>query len=257
MVPQWRKIMYQTVNIAMTNTIEMSATYKADRDIFGSHQIDAKAIFKTYGGKWVDSGTPTYRVPVEQVEAAKAALEQAGFRVTVDAPVTDKSLTVPDLLVTDLIQLTPAETRLVEEHLQTSVHHAIHLLLAAQNWAWEKTTPQDFESRFPEFVASYKLSPAMAQCAVDYVWQCQELNEPNEADEPGLELLFSHKEDFDEADQQAWAAFMDSCTECAQAASASMNMVVRNCMQRGLPTTEGELCEAMALAHLREWTKGT
>jgi hypothetical protein len=83
-----KNIMYQSVNNSLTNTIEMSATYKADLDIFGSHQIDAKAIFKAHGGKWADSGRPTYRVPVEQVSTAKAALEQAGFRVTVGAPMT-------------------------------------------------------------------------------------------------------------------------------------------------------------------------
>jgi hypothetical protein len=235
--------MDQPVNNALTNTIEMSATYKADLDIFGRHQIDAKAIFKNHGGKWVDSGTPTYRVPVEQVGAAKAALEQAGFRVTVDAAMTD------------LLQFTPAETHLVEEYLQTSVRRATHLLLAAQEWAWENTTTQDFESRFPEFAASYKLNPALAQCAVGYVWRYQELNELNEADKRGLELFFSQKEDWDEADEQVCAAFMDSCMEASEQASASELMVANNLIQRDLPTTEGEMKEAMALAHLREWAR--
>jgi hypothetical protein len=74
--------------------IEVSAIYKADRE--GFHMDDqAEAIFEAYGGKWVEQGTIygsgamhldrnlTYQLPAELVGAAKAALEQAGFRVTI------------------------------------------------------------------------------------------------------------------------------------------------------------------------------
>jgi hypothetical protein len=74
-------------------TIEVSAIYKADQD--GFHLDDkASAIFETHGGKWVDQNTCfggpmhldrtiTYQMAVEQVGAVKLALEQAGFRVTI------------------------------------------------------------------------------------------------------------------------------------------------------------------------------
>jgi hypothetical protein len=81
-------------------TIEVSAIYKADR--VGFHMDDAaNAIFEAHGGEWVDQGTIygcgemhldrnlTYNIPVEQVGAAKAALEQAGFRVTINTVTMD------------------------------------------------------------------------------------------------------------------------------------------------------------------------
>ena len=74
-------------------TIRVSAIYKADQD--GFHLDDkANAIFEAHNGEWLDQNTCyggpmhldrtiTYRLPVEQVGAAKAALEQAGFRVDI------------------------------------------------------------------------------------------------------------------------------------------------------------------------------
>jgi hypothetical protein len=83
----------------LMTTIEVSAIYKADRD--GFHRDDeAKAIFEAHGGEWTDQGTIygcgemhldrnlTYLVSVEQVGTVKAALEAAGFRVTINAPTT-------------------------------------------------------------------------------------------------------------------------------------------------------------------------
>jgi len=84
--------------------VEVSAIYKADQD--GFHLDDkANAIFKAHGGKWVDQNTTygcgpmhldhtiTYQMEVEQVGAVKLALEQAGFRVTIQA------YTIDDLMV--------------------------------------------------------------------------------------------------------------------------------------------------------------
>src|SRR3954470_12754981 len=86
-------------------TIEVSAIYKADQD--GFHLDDkAEAIFQAHKGEWIDQNTfyggpihlnrtITHRLPVEQVGAVKAALEQAGFRVTIQT-----SLSVDDLIET-------------------------------------------------------------------------------------------------------------------------------------------------------------
>jgi hypothetical protein len=74
--------------------IEMSAVYKADQPGF---HMDAKAnaIFAAHGGQFVDQGTfyggphhlrrnITYDVPAKHAQTVRAALEQAGFSVTVD-----------------------------------------------------------------------------------------------------------------------------------------------------------------------------
>jgi hypothetical protein len=154
----------------------------------------------------------------------------------------------------NLLELTEQEKRLVEQLLGVTPEQAVAVLLAAREWAFEHTTPQDFEHQFPEFVAKLKLKPAMAEVASTYVLS-HVGGEDEEVDRAGFELLFSKKETWDEADQQVWSAFMESCKKAAKQASASMVLAMKNLGKRRMPATRQEVENACALAHLREWAR--
>jgi acyl-CoA-binding protein len=133
----------------------------------------------------------------------------------------------------------------------------VAVLLAAREWAFEHTTPQDFEQRFPEFVARLKLKPAMAEVASTYVLGQTASDEDQEIDRRGFELICSKKEEeaWSEADEQVWSAFMESCKKAAEQASASMVLAMKNLGKRRLPATRQEVDNTCALAHLREWAR--
>jgi hypothetical protein len=157
----------------------------------------------------------------------------------------------------NLLELNKPEKRLVELHLGVTVNQAVALLLAAREWAFENTTPQNFEHRFPEFIAKYELTPAMADLASTYVLDQTASDEEQERDRRGLELLYSKQpgDDWSEADEQVWDAFMESAKKASEQAPASMNLIVQNLIERGTPTTKQELENALALARLREWAR--
>src|SRR5262245_61071322 len=112
-----------------------------------------------------------------------------------------------------LLELTEQEKGVVEERLGTTVAQATEVLLEAQEWARENTTPQEFEYHFPEFVSAHCLSPAVADVAANFVLTLTQSEDELEIDERGFELLLSRKppEIWNETDQQTWAAFMESC----------------------------------------------
>jgi hypothetical protein len=154
----------------------------------------------------------------------------------------------------NLLELTKREKRVVEQLLGVTPEQAVAVLLAAVEWAFEHTTPQDFEQRFPEFVAMYKLKPAMVEVASTYVLD-HVAGEDEEADRAGFELLFSNKAEWDEADEQVSTAFFDSCKKAYEQASESMRLVTENLAKDDRPVTRQELGNACALAHLREWAR--
>ena len=159
-----------------------------------------------------------------------------------------------------LLRLTKQEKRIVQERLGVSVPEAIHLLNEAWGWAIDhfKTTPEEFESRFPEFVAAYGLNnPVMADVVKDYVLSFVGSDEDEEADRRGFELMALDKsqEDWTEADEQVCEAFEGSCDRAWERATASEKLLTHNIIERGTPTTREELKEAVALAHLREWAR--
>jgi hypothetical protein len=156
-----------------------------------------------------------------------------------------------------LLRLTKQEKRIVQERLGVSVPEAIRLLYAAYEWATETTTPQEFESRFAEFVAAHGLNPVMADVAGDFVLSLTASYEEQEIDRRGFELLVSRKpsEDWTEADEQTWAAFMESCKKENEQATASMKLFCGNLIDRDKPTTREEVKEMQGLAHLREWAR--
>jgi hypothetical protein len=156
-----------------------------------------------------------------------------------------------------ILELTKQEQRVIENCLGTSVSQAVDLLIAAQQWAFENTTPRDFETRFPEFVASRGLTPTLADVATTYVLSWTQTNEEKEVDRRGFELLVSNKprEAWSEADERAWVAFMDSCTEAVEQATESQRLAICNLIDRGTPTTLKEVEEWGPLAHLREWAR--
>ena len=55
----------------------------------------------------------------------------------------------------NLLELTKREKRVVEQLLGVTPEQAVAVLLAAVEWAFEHTTPQDFEQRFPQRVCCY------------------------------------------------------------------------------------------------------
>jgi len=91
----------------------------------------------------------------------------------------------------NLLELNEQEKRVVELHLGVTVNQAVALLLAAQEWAFKNATPQNFEYRFPEFIAMYKLTPAMANVASTFILDQTASDEEQEADRRGFELLCS------------------------------------------------------------------
>jgi hypothetical protein len=157
----------------------------------------------------------------------------------------------------NLLELNEQEKRVVEQRLGVTVNQAVALLLAAREWAFENATPQNFEYRFPEFVAMYKLTPAMADVASTYVLDQTASDEEQEVDRRGFELLCSKQpgETWSEAEEQVWDAFMESAKKAAEQASASMNLIVKNVIERDMPTTKQEIENVLALAHLREWAR--
>jgi len=156
----------------------------------------------------------------------------------------------------NLLELTEREKRVVEQLLGVTPEQAVAVLLAAVEWAFEHTTPQDFEQRFPEFVAMYKLKPAMVEVASTYVLG-HVAGEDEEADRAGFELLFSDKpeSEWDEADEQVSTAFWESCKKAYEQATESMRLVTKNIAKDNRPVTRQELGNACALAHLREWAR--
>jgi hypothetical protein len=158
-------------------------------------------------------------------------------------------------MITNLLQLTEPEQTVVEERLGASAPRVVHLLLEARQWAYEHTTPDEFDSRFPEFVAAYRLNPALADVAAVYVLSHAGNDEVQEVDRRGFELMLSRKppESWNEADEKTWAAFMESCDK--EYATPSQRLVCQNIIERGTPTTRTELEEAWAFAHLREWVR--
>ena len=156
-----------------------------------------------------------------------------------------------------LLKLTKQEKRVIRERLGVSVPEAIRLLYAAYEWATETTTPQEFESRFPEFVAAHGLNPTMADVAGDFVLSCTASSEEQEIDRRGFELMVSRKprEDWTEADEQTWAVFMESCKKENEQATVSVKLASRNLIDRGTPTTREEVKKMQGLAHLREWSR--
>jgi len=132
----------------------------------------------------------------------------------------------------NLLELNEQEKRVVELRLGVTVNQAVALLLAAQEWAFKNTTPQNFEQRFPEFIAMYNLTPAMADVASTYVLDqtASDEDEDQEVDRRGFELMCSKKQDeaWSEADQQVWDDFMESAKKAADQATASMKLVLKN-----------------------------
>ena len=157
----------------------------------------------------------------------------------------------------NLLELTKQEKRVVEQYLGVTLEQAVAVLLAAAEWAFKNTSPQDFERQFPEFVAMYKLKPAMAEVASTYVLNQVGEEEEMEVDRAGFELMFLNKseEAWGEADEQVFTAFMESCKKATEQASASLLLVCKNLYKRGMPTTKQEIENACALAHLREWAR--
>jgi hypothetical protein len=157
----------------------------------------------------------------------------------------------------NLLELTKREQRVVEQLLGVTTEQAVAVLLAAREWAFEHTTPQDFEHQFPEFVAKYKLKPAMVEVASTYILDQTASDEDQEIDRRGFELICSKEQDeaWSEADEQVWTAFMESAERAAEQATASMNLIVKNLAERDLPATKQEIENACALAHLREWAR--
>jgi hypothetical protein len=155
----------------------------------------------------------------------------------------------------NLLELTKREKRVVKQLLGVTPEIAVAVLLAAREWAFEHTTPQDFEQQFPEFVAMYKLKPAMAEVASTYVLDQTASDEDQEIDRRGFELLASNKSELDEAEEQVWTAFLESCKKAAEQASASLRLAVDNLVKGDRPVTKQELDNAWALAHLREWAR--
>ena len=157
----------------------------------------------------------------------------------------------------NLLELNEQEKRVVELHLGVTVNQAVALLLAAQEWAFKNATPQNFESRFPEFIAMYKLTPAMANVASTFILDQTASDEEQEADRRGFELLCSKKQDeaWSEADEQVWDAFMESAKKAAEQATASTHLIMKTLIERDMPTTKQEIENACALACLREWAR--
>src|SRR5215472_11335816 len=152
----------------------------------------------------------------------------------------------------NLLELTKQEKRVVEQYLGVTLEQAVAVLLAAAEWAFKNTSPQDFERQFPEFVAMYKLKPAMAEVASTYVLNQVGEEEEMEADRAGFELMFLNKseEAWGEADEQVFTAFMESCKKATEQASASLLLVCKNLYKRGMPTTKQEIENACALCSL-------
>src|SRR5262249_12604064 len=157
----------------------------------------------------------------------------------------------------NLLELNEQEKRVVEQRLGVTVNQAVALLLAAKEWAFANATPQNFESRFPEFIAMYKLTPAMAEVASTYVLGQTASDEEQEADRRAFELMFSKQpgDAWSEAEEQVWDAFMESAKKAAEQAPASTRLIMKNLIERGLPVTKQELENALGLAHLREWAR--
>jgi hypothetical protein len=154
----------------------------------------------------------------------------------------------------NLLELNEQEKCVVEQRLGVTVNQAVAILLAAREWAFENATPQNFETRFPEFIAMYKLTPAMAEVASTYVLGLTASDEEQEADRRGFELMFS-KKPLSKADKQVLDAFIESAKNAAKQASASMRLINKNLFERNLPATKQELENALVLAHLREWAR--
>jgi hypothetical protein len=160
--------------------------------------------------------------------------------------------------MSELLELTKQEERIVKERLGVSARRAVHRLIAAWEWAIEHTESQeDFEARFPEFAAKYRLTPAITKLAVDYVIQSAAANTMSDADMRGFELMVSKKPEAEwtEDDDRAWEAFEASCKKAALEANASERLYVTKIKDRGIPTTNGEIKEAAGLAYLREWAR--
>jgi hypothetical protein len=153
---------------------------------------------------------------------------------------------------TELLELTEQEKRIVRERLGVSERRVTRLLLAASRWARKNTTPEEFESRFPEFIAAYKLNPAIAEVATNYVLSFVDTasDEEHELDERCKLMLVSG---LDKTNEEDWEAFMGHCKKAHDEATASERLLVHNIAERGVPTTQEEIEEALALAHLREW----
>jgi hypothetical protein len=156
----------------------------------------------------------------------------------------------------NLLELTEREKGVVEQLLGVTPEQAVAILLAAREWAFARTTPQDFEQQFPEFVAMYKLKPTMVEVASTYVLNYV-AGEDEEADRAGFELMGSNKSEseWDEADEQVWTAFMESCKKATEQASESERLAMENLVKDDRPVTRQELENTCALAHLREWAR--
>jgi hypothetical protein len=140
-----------------------------------------------------------------------------------------------------------------------TVNQAVALLLAAQEWAFKNATPQNFEYRFPEFIATHKLTPAMADVASTFVLDQVASDEEQEVDRRGFELMLmcskQPDEAWSEANEQVWDAFTESAEREAKQATASIHLIIKNLIERDMPTTKQELENALALARLREWAR--
>jgi hypothetical protein len=160
--------------------------------------------------------------------------------------------------IMSLLQLTEAEQRIIQEHMGANVPRIVHLLNAAYDWAVKNGTPEDFQNQFPRFIADYRLTPALAKLAEDYVlsWTCSdEEMEREQLEMRGLAVLLSKEpeEHQTEADKAAVAAFLEGAKNEYETASASQREMCLNVVARDLPTTKGEIDEGMVLAYLREW----
>ena len=162
-----------------------------------------------------------------------------------------------------LLELTNQEQCVVEERLGKTVPQTVDILLAALSWAFARTKPQNFRRRFRKFVAAHGLNPALADVAADFVLTFTASDEEQEIDRRGFELMFLGKptdqwdeaDELDEAAEQTWTAFMESCRKAYDQATPSMQLAIQNMIDRGTPTTEQEVEEMQVLAHLREWAR--